>query len=198
MSKALDRFKRPTRKSNIRISKPTFQPEKFREVILYILDKTGDLSEIELEEILYFIDFDYYQVVEEHLTGATYKKEWLCASTSKLKPALKELIKLGAIEKGKVGYISLKKPDLSLFNKGEKFMLGEVTEHYFKGPGRMQNPSTDVPVIVTQPNCRINYESVFYRTPSFCARERLYEKSKALEKQVKTQSKAIKNNMMNF
>jgi len=199
MSKALDRLKRSSTNLNMRISKPTFHPEKFRKAILFVLDKTGGLEAGRLERILYFIDFDYYEVLEEHLMGATYRKNAIWASTSKLKPTLRELIKTGKVEKGITKYFSLKKPDFSLFNKGEKFMLDEVTEHYFRGPGRDSN-RTDVPIIVTQQNCVINYEAAFYRTDVFSARERLYKKSKELEKekaQMKA-NKAIKNNIKNF
>ena len=199
MSKALDRLKRSSTNLNMRISKPTFHPEKFREAILFVLDKTGGLEAGRLERILYFIDFDYYEVVEEHLMGATYRKEVTWASTSKLKPTLRELIKLRGVKKKGVRYFSLKKPDLSLFNKGEKFMLEEVTEHYFRGPGR-DSTKIDAPIMATKQNCTINYEGAFYRSPSFCARKRLYEKSKKLEKE-KAQMKAnktIKNNIKNF
>lgn len=196
MNKALVRT---TNKSKMRISKPTFNPEKFREAILFVLDKTGGLCEEKLARILYFIDFDYYEVVEEHLMGATYRKKAIYASTSKLKPTLRELIKTGKVEKGITKYFSLKKPDLSLFNKGEKFMLDEVTEHYFRGP-EWDPTQIDAPIMATKQNCTINYEAAFYRTPSFCARERLYEKSKKLEKE-KVQMKAsntIKKNIVNF
>ena len=199
MSKGFDRLKRSSPYVNIRISKPTFHPEKFREAILFVLDKTGGLSEKKLARILYFIDFDYYEVVEEHLMGATYRRDAIYASTSKLKPTLMELIKMGKVEKGITEYFSLKKPDLSLFNKGEKFMLNEVTDHYFKGPGR-DSTKIDAPIMATKQNCTINYEAAFYRSPSFCARKRLYEKSKNLEKK-KAQMKAsntIKNNIKNF
>ena len=98
MNKALVRT---TNKSKMRISKPTFNPEKFREAILFVLDKTGGLCEEKLARILYFIDFDYYEVVEEHLMGATYRKKAIYASTSKLKPTLRELTKTGKVEKDK-------------------------------------------------------------------------------------------------
>ena len=59
----------------MRPRKPTFNPKKFKEVILYILNKTGGLDEEVLKTLLYFIDFDHYERYEEHLMGATYIKD---------------------------------------------------------------------------------------------------------------------------
>lgn len=63
--------------SKIRNSTPELNKQKFKEVVLYILNmplyKDGIDAET-LPHILYLIDFDFYEKHEEHLTGATYKK----------------------------------------------------------------------------------------------------------------------------
>lgn len=61
--------------SKLRLSDPIFNQEKMREVILYILNKRTDVDEETLCNILYFIDFDYYEKYEEHLMGCKYEKE---------------------------------------------------------------------------------------------------------------------------
>ena len=51
--------------------------KKFKEVLLYILEKVGakpNVGESVINKLLYFIDFDYYERFEENLTGATYIK----------------------------------------------------------------------------------------------------------------------------
>ncbi|HED37805.1 MAG TPA: helix-turn-helix domain-containing protein, partial [Ignavibacteria bacterium] len=51
--------------------------EKFKQVLLYILNKVGgkpNIGETVLHKLLYFIDFDYYEKFEESLMGATYIK----------------------------------------------------------------------------------------------------------------------------
>lgn len=58
----------------LRLSEPIFDSEKMREVILYILNKRPNIDEETLCNILYFIDFDFYEKFEEHLIGATWKK----------------------------------------------------------------------------------------------------------------------------
>lgn len=59
----------------MRISMPTFNTEKAREAIIYILHKFPDLNQGQLMDMLYFMDFDYYEKYEEHLFGFTYKKQ---------------------------------------------------------------------------------------------------------------------------
>jgi len=52
-------------------------PDKFKQVLLYVLDKVGgkpNVGETVLHKLLYFIDFDYYERFEETLMGATYIK----------------------------------------------------------------------------------------------------------------------------
>lgn len=58
-----------------RISTPTLNHHKLREVVLYILNTFGPLDAETLGAMLYFVDFDYYEKYEEHLIGATYSKE---------------------------------------------------------------------------------------------------------------------------
>jgi transcriptional regulator with XRE-family HTH domain len=55
-----------------------FDPAKFREVLLYCLDKVGgkaNIGETALYKLLYFIDTDYYEQFGESITGLTYVKQ---------------------------------------------------------------------------------------------------------------------------
>ena len=50
---------------------------KFKEVLLYVLNKVGskpNIGETVLYKLLYFIDFDFYEKYEERLIGASYIK----------------------------------------------------------------------------------------------------------------------------
>ncbi|GAI54154.1 unnamed protein product, partial [marine sediment metagenome] len=61
----------------MRINVPQRNLEKFKEVLLYLLNKIAskpNIGETVLYKILYFIDFDFYEKYEEQLIGATYKK----------------------------------------------------------------------------------------------------------------------------
>jgi len=60
-----------------RISVPVLNLEKFKTVLLYILEKCAgkpNIGETALNKLLYFCDFNYYELYEEQLTGAEYKK----------------------------------------------------------------------------------------------------------------------------
>jgi transcriptional regulator with XRE-family HTH domain len=53
--------------NDIRISIPTTNEKKFREVLLYILEKLSSkpsFTETVLHKILYFSDFDFYELYE--------------------------------------------------------------------------------------------------------------------------------------
>ena len=54
---------------------PQINPEKLREVLLYVLSKVGakpNVGETVLYKLLYFIDFDYYEKYGQSITGLTY------------------------------------------------------------------------------------------------------------------------------
>jgi len=54
---------------------PQANPDKLREVLLYVLEKVGakpNVGETVLYKLLYFIDFDYYEKHGQSITGLTY------------------------------------------------------------------------------------------------------------------------------
>jgi uncharacterized phage-associated protein len=56
---------------------PRENVEKFKQTLLYILNKVGskpNIGQTALYKLLYFIDFDYYEKFEEQFIGATYIK----------------------------------------------------------------------------------------------------------------------------
>src|SRR5690606_8991037 len=64
-------------KKEERISVPVLQVGKFKNVLLYILERCSgkpNVGETVLNKLLYFSDFNYYELYEEHLTGARYRK----------------------------------------------------------------------------------------------------------------------------
>jgi hypothetical protein len=63
--------------NKMRISVPQENIEKFKQVVLYILHKVGtkpNFDKTVLFHLLYFIDFDYYELYEEQLMGLKYIK----------------------------------------------------------------------------------------------------------------------------
>lgn len=57
-----------------RINKPKLNKRKARNVILYILNKCGPMSEKKLMTMLYFVDFDYYERYKKYFMGFKYRK----------------------------------------------------------------------------------------------------------------------------
>src|SRR3972149_3560857 len=99
--------------------------DKFKQVLLYILEKVGgkpNVGETVLHKLLYFIDFDYYEKFEENLMGATYIKNHHGPTPIELKTVIDNMKKRGEIEEVKSKYFTheqkkylpLKKPDLSV------------------------------------------------------------------------------------
>jgi hypothetical protein len=61
----------------MRISVPQENIEKFKQVLLYILQKVGtkpNFDQTVLFHLLYFMDFDYYEHYEEQFMGLKYIK----------------------------------------------------------------------------------------------------------------------------
>ena len=48
--------------------------EKSKEVILYLLNRSGRMTEEKLYCLLYFLDFDFYEKYEKHFMGFTWIK----------------------------------------------------------------------------------------------------------------------------
>jgi len=169
-------------KREVRISVPQKKLDKFKEVLLYILNKVGsrpNIGESVLYKLLYFIDFNYYEKYEEQLIGATYIK-------NNFGPTPKEFIKIVDEMKGKdiakikdeyfqypqTKYLPLRDPDLSKINANEIKIIDDVL-------GKLSNMNAseisayshnDVPWLTTEDGEIIDYESVFYRTLPYSMR----------------------------
>lgn len=181
----LEQAQKPKEKKNdLRISVPRKNLKKFKEVLLYILGKVGakpNVGETVLYKLLYFIDFNYYEKYEEQLIGATYIKNHHGPTPIEFQSIVNEMIENKQIEVVKSKYfqhlqkkyLPHQEPDLSVFNANEIKVIDDVLQ---KLSG--MNASTiseyshqDVPWMVTSERQKIDYESVFYRTPAYSVRE---------------------------
>lgn len=172
------------KKTDLRINVPRKNLKKFKEVLLYILGKIGakpNVGETVLYKLLYFIDFNYYEKYEEQLIGATYIKNHHGPTPIEFQSIVNEMIENKEIEVVKSKYfqhlqkkyLPHQEPDLSVFNANEIKVIDDVLQ---KLSG--MNASTiseyshqDVPWMVTLERQKIDYESVFYRTPAYSVRE---------------------------
>ena len=167
----------------IRISVPKKDVVKFQEVFLYILEKIGakpNVGEAVICKILYFIDFDYYELYEEQLMGAVYIKNHYGPTPAAFLKIVTEMKKKKDIimVENKIfkylqkKYLPLRKANLGGFKANEIKVIDDVIERYKdKTAKEMEEIShRDVPWIGSEHQKVIDYESVFYRTPEFSVR----------------------------
>ncbi|MCF8236336.1 MAG: DUF4065 domain-containing protein [Bacteroidales bacterium] len=171
-------------KQQMRISVPRLRIEKFRNVILYILERCGgkpNVGETVLYKLLYFSDFNYYEIYEEHLTGARYRKLPFGPVPVQLDGILNQMIGKKQIQRFKteyhgypqLRYIALKAADLKTFSAAEKEIIDKVIDQFSGWTARKISDYShdDKPWRATEENDIIDYELVFYRNPPYSVRE---------------------------
>lgn len=115
----------------------TFNREKFRELIVYIAQKTGDdpgFGDTHLNKVLYWSDFFGYSHLGQPVTGARYQKLKYGPAARALIPVRDELEEEGAlsVEPRQVGTmesrvtIAKRGPDTSLFSPEELELVDEL------------------------------------------------------------------------
>ena len=178
-----DRIKEETPpKEEIRINVPQKNLKKFKEVLLYILNKVGskpNIGETVLYKILYFIDFDYYEKYEEQLIGATYQKNHYGPTPKEFIKIVKEMegkdlkkIKDDYFKYPRTKYLPKREPDLSSLNANEIQMIDTVLNRLadMNAAQISEYSHGDVPWLTTDDGDIIEYESVFYRTNPYSVR----------------------------
>lgn len=170
-------------KQELRINVPQKNLDKFKEVILYILNKVGskpNVGESVLYKLLYFIDFNFYERYEEQLIGATYIKNNYGPTPKEFIKIVEEMEKHEELVKiedkyfqyPQRKYLPLKKPDLTKLKANEIKMIDDVLERLSDMNANEISvySHNDVPWLTTTDGEIIDYESVFYRTPPYSAR----------------------------
>jgi transcriptional regulator with XRE-family HTH domain len=180
----LSKRKRKTAKAKreIRISVPQKDLDKFREVLLYILNKVGSkpsIGETVLYKLLYFVDFNFYEKYEEQLIGATYLKNHFGPTPKEFSRIVKEmegkdLVKLKDeyFQYPQTKYLPLREPDLTKLKASETKMIDEVLEKFsdMNASEISEYSHNDVPWLTAEKGKIIDYESVFYRTSPYSVR----------------------------
>ncbi|HOB26902.1 MAG TPA: DUF4065 domain-containing protein [Bacteroidales bacterium] len=170
-------------KQQFRISVPEFNLNKFKNILLYILEKCAgkpNFGETVLYKILYFSDFNYYELYEEHLSSATYIKMPYGPVPKKLDEILNKMVENKQLKKIKTDYynypqtkfIPLIEPDLSTFSAREKEVIDKVIEQYadWNANKISEYSHGDIPYVATKEGEVIDYELVFYREPPYSVR----------------------------
>jgi transcriptional regulator with XRE-family HTH domain len=171
------------KKQEVRISVPTLQISKFKNVLLYILEHCAgkpNVGETVLYKLLYFSDFNYYELYEEHLTGSKYRKLPYGPVPRKFDAIIGQMIDKGQLQRVKTEYhgypqtryLPLVKADLSELRASEKEIMDKVIEQMSDwSASAISNYShKDMPWLASKEGEEINYELVFYRDAPFSVR----------------------------
>lgn len=175
--------KKKTEKAAERIAVPEMSVSKFKNILLYILEKCAgkpNVGETVLYKLLYFSDFNYYEIYEEHLSGARYRKLPYGPVPRRFEAIINSMIEKDEIKKIKTEYfnktqtryIPLTKPDLTKLMASEKEVIDRVIEQMSDwSAATISNYShNDMPWKASKEGEEINYELAFYRRPPYSVR----------------------------
>lgn len=166
----------------MRVSVPIRNIPKFKEVFLYILNKVGakpNVGKTVLFKLLYFIDFDYYELYEEQLMGLEYIKNTYGPTPTDFDELCQQMINDGDIEEVESVYFYQQKKYLPHRTANINILSAQEVKHIDATLHKYSNWSAerlsnfshhDVPWIAANEKEPISYESVFYRTPETSVR----------------------------
>ena len=173
-----------TSTGNMRINVPQKNIEKFKQVLLYILEKTAGKPNIgmtALYKLLYFIDFDYYEKYDKQLMGLTYIKNHYGPTPREFIKVVEDMKKEESLEEVKSAYFAYEQKkflprrsaDLSKLSAQETAMIDNVLSRYGDLTATQLSDLSheDTPWVVAEDGQNIEYEHVFYRTDAFSVRE---------------------------
>lgn len=166
-----------------RISVPALNINKFKNVLLYILERCAgkpNVGETVLYKLLYFSDFNYYELYEEHLTGAMYKKLPYGPVPQKLDAIINQMIAANQLQRIKTEfkgypqkrYLPLEKANLTILKASEKDVIDKVIEQMsdWSATAISDYSHKDLPWEVTEEGKDINYNLAFYRELPYSVR----------------------------
>ena len=170
-------------KQDFRISFPELNVKKFKDILLYILEKCAgkpNIGETLLYKLLYFSDFNYYEIYEEHLSGAEYRKLPYGPVPQKLNSVIQQMMKNKQLQRLKTDYhgypqtryIPLTKPNLSNLSASEKDVIDKVIDQYsdWSASAISDYSHKDMPWLASKDGEAIDYELVFYREAPYSVR----------------------------
>lgn len=175
--------KKGKEKREERIVVPEMSVSKFKNILLYILEKCAgkpNVGETVLYKLLYFSDFNYYEMYEEHLSGSRYKKlpygpvpkRFETIVNSMIEKAELKKIRTEYFDKIQTRYIPLIKPDLTKLRASEKEVIDRVIEQMgdWSAAAISNYSHNDMPWKASKEGEEISYELAFYRRPPYAVR----------------------------
>ena len=182
--KSVKKVKAKKQKQETRISVPQEKVEKFKETLLYILERIGarpNIGEAVVCKLMYFIDFDFYEKFEEQLIGAKYIKNHFGPTPVAFSEIIAQMEQDGDLtpvvkkyfQHDQKKYLPRRSADLSNFSAQEKELIDWEIERFkdFNATKMRDYSHKDVPWIGADNLQPINYEAVFSRTDEFSVRQ---------------------------
>lgn len=162
------------------MAKPVFNFEKFRAVLLYILNTCRDkhnIGKVVLYKLLYFSDFNYYEKYKMFLTGTTYSKLPM-GPVPNIADILELMDMRGDIEIfintnyygfAKTEYIPRTKPNMSVLKDEEVEVINDVIRKLgsLSANEISEYSHGDAPWIETNDFKEIDYDLVFKRNDKY-------------------------------
>lgn len=174
-----------------RTSTPGLQVNKTKNILLYLLERCAgkpNIGETVLYKLLYFSDFNYYELYEEHLTGAVYRKLTYGPVPQNIDSIIKQMIDNEQLKRIKTTYhaypqtryLPLVKADLNTLKASEKDIIDKVIDQMsdWSATAISSYSHKDMPWLATKEGEEINYELAFYRELPFSVRN--YSDAKVL------------------
>lgn len=177
------------KKKNVN-KKIKFDKEKFKQLLLYILEKCGgrpNVGETVLYKLLYFCDFNYYELYEKSLTGMKYRRMQYgpIPDQTLFNPVIQEMRKSGMIERVsrpyvndtiQTRYLNFTGADLSVFGSDVDNMrnVADAVIERLSGMSARQiedHSHRDYPWQAHKDNEEIDYNSAFGRSGEFANRD---------------------------
>ncbi|MDR3195212.1 MAG: SocA family protein [Endomicrobium sp.] len=165
------------KEDNMRISIPQNNIKKFKEAFIYILNKVGakvNVGQTVLYKILYFIDFNYYELYEEQLMGLKYIKNTYGPTPIDFAKLIKQMQKDGDCEEIRTKYFNCEQTKylpkrtaiLAEISAQEIKHIDETLKRYSDKSAKELSEIShkDIPWLIAKNGKVIDYESVFYRT----------------------------------
>lgn len=156
---------------------------KVKQYLHYIIHKTDQLDNVGktvLYKILYFTDFNYYELFEKKLSSETYLKYPFGPAPSNFDLIIEELQNKGLIKEYESGYgpycqvkyRSLVDPETSEITDNELYFIDKSINDYshLNATKISEHSHHDTPYLAAEDFEELDYEMVFYRTSELSVR----------------------------
>lgn len=170
-------------KVTIRDSTPRLNRAKLEAVFLYLIEYCGAKPRMEISlllNMLYFCDFNHYELHEEQLTGLLYTKQAHGPTPQNISPILKEMEAKEKLHKVKCSHRGIPQyrylpgvgANLKKLDAAEKEVIDRVIGQFSDWPSKALNHyvQADIPYRATPSGEPIDYELAFYRRPPYSVR----------------------------